>query len=351
MPAKFSGWIPGCEIVGACDQEYLMAAQLAERFGVQGCFDDVQKLLESCHPDVVHIATPPQSHYSLGKLCLEAGCHLYMEKPFTLNTQEARELIDIASRVGRKLTVGHETQFMPVARDMRRLIHDGYLGGTPVHMESIYCYELNDEKYAKAFLGDENHWVRRLPGGLLQNIISHGIGKIVEYLPDESVAVMAHGFTSPFLKAIGETDILDELRVIISGDSGTTAYFTFSSQISPALHQFRVYGPANSLIADHDHQTLIKVPNQTYKSYLNQFVPPFKEGKQYVGNGFNNIKRFLKNDFHAEYAIYVLIQEFYRSVAQDGPLPIPYRDILMTSMIIDEIFSQMRYETSRISAK
>ena len=58
---------------------------------------------------------------------------------------------------------------------MRALVGRGYLGGAPVHMESYYCYDLTQPGYARALLGDKQHWVRRLPGKLLQNIISHGI--------------------------------------------------------------------------------------------------------------------------------------------------------------------------------
>ena len=134
-----------------------MAEQLAERLGIRHFYDDVESLLRVCRPDVAHITTPPQSHFALAKHCLEAGCHVYVEKPFTLSSSEARELIRTAEASGFKLTVGHETQFMPVAVDMCRLIRAGYLGGAPVHMESIYCYQFNDERYAKALLGDRNH--------------------------------------------------------------------------------------------------------------------------------------------------------------------------------------------------
>jgi len=334
--------LKGSTIVGVCDLEKLMAGQLAERLGVEHHFDDAGEMLVTCHPDVVHITTPPQSHYALARQCLEAGCHVYVEKPFTLNSAEAEGLIRLAESTGKKITVGNETQFMPVAMDMRRLIHAGYLGGAPVHMESVYCYEFSDERYAKALLGDRNHWIRRLPGGLLQNIISHGIGKIVEYLQDEQVTVFAQGFTSRFLEDLGETGIVDELRVIITDNHRTTAYFTFSSQIAPALHQFRVYGPKNSLIADHEHQTLIKVPRQTYKSYLNQFIPPFLDGKQYMANGYRNIRRFLKREFHAESGMYTLLSSFYKCLTDNSPLPIPYKDILLTSRIMDEIFRQLK---------
>jgi len=43
---------------------------------------------------------------------------------------------------------------------MRTLIQEGYLGGPPVHMKSVYCYNLGDARYARALLGDRDHWVR-----------------------------------------------------------------------------------------------------------------------------------------------------------------------------------------------
>ena len=79
-------------------------------------------------------------------------------------------------------------------------------------MESSYCYDLSEPGYAKALLGDRRHWVRGLPGGLLQNIISHGIARIAEFLSTESPHVIAHGFVSPLLRSIGEHDIVDELQ-------------------------------------------------------------------------------------------------------------------------------------------
>jgi len=58
-------------------------------------------------------------------------------------------------------------------------------------MESYYCYDLVDSAYTRMLLGDKKHWVRRLPGGLLHNVISHGIARIAEFLTSESPQVMA----------------------------------------------------------------------------------------------------------------------------------------------------------------
>ena len=73
--------IPHAQIVGVCDTEELMAKQMHERFNVSRYFSDVQQLVREAQPDVIHITTPPQSHYALGRICLEAGCHVYIEKP------------------------------------------------------------------------------------------------------------------------------------------------------------------------------------------------------------------------------------------------------------------------------
>lgn len=339
--AEIISGLPDSEIVAVCDSESLMASQMAERFNVSKHFSDARQMLESVHIDVAHITTPPQSHFPLTKLCLEAGCNVYVEKPFTINTAEAEALIQLATSNNLKITVGHNAQFSPAAIRMRQLVKGGYLGGKPVHIESYYCYDFGDARYAKAFLSDKTHWLRKLPGTLTQNIISHGVCKITEFLSGDNPTVIANGFISPFLKGLNETQIIDELRVIINDNEETTSYFTFSSQIKPVLHQCRIYGPTNSLIVDDDNQTLIKIKGGKYKSYLNQFLPPLIYSKQYAENSFHNINRFFKRDFHMGYGMKHLIEAFHKAVSNDTPLPISYKEILLTAKIMDEIFRQV----------
>jgi hypothetical protein len=175
---------------------------------------------------------------------------------------------------------------------------------------------------------------------LLHNIISHGISKVAEFLPGDAPEVMAYGFTSPLLQSIGETGIVDELRTVIR-DGAMTAYFTFSSQMRPGLHQIRLYGPKNGLVADDDQQTVLKIRGAAHKSYLEQFLPPWNYARQYLGNSLGNMRKFLRADFHTNYGMKVLIQRFYESITANGPLPIPYPEILRTARIMDDIFSQL----------
>jgi predicted dehydrogenase len=334
--------IPGAEIVSVCDREPLMTRQLMDRFPVRSGFADVEELLRESQPDVVHVTTPPQSHFAIAKTCLDSGCHVYVEKPFALDESEAQQLIDCANENGLRITAGHDDQFTHVARRMRQAVQSGYLGAGPVHMESYYCYDLGATAYARAVLGDKEHWVRRLPGGLLHNIISHGIARIAEFLSGEELEVAAYGFTSPALKKLGETEIIDELRVILSEQERVTAYFTFSSQMRPALHEFRVYGTKNGLLLDHDQETLIRLRGKRLPSYAEKFIPPIGIARQQFGNVLTNLRTFLRSDFHMKSGMKYLIESFYRCISESGPDPIPHREILLTTRIMDQIFAQLR---------
>src|SRR3989475_972777 len=313
----------------------------SDLFPVKRYYSDLTELLSDARPDVVHITTPPESHFDIARFCLEQGCHVYVEKPFTLHGEEHQGLVALANEKGRKLTVGHDDQFSHVAIRMRTLVQGGYLGEVQVHMESYYCYDLGEPGYARELLSDKQHWVRRLPGRLLHNIISHGIARIAEFLGSESPQVIAYGFVSPLLKRMDEREIIDELRVIICEEERTTAYFTFSSQMRPSLHQFRVYGPKNGLVLDQDQETLIKLRGGRFKSYVEKFIPPVIFAEQHLGNLVTNVRTFLARDFHMKSCMKYLIEAFYRSIIQDTPVPIPYREILLTARIMDAIFDQL----------
>ena len=142
-------------------------------------------MLEAVSPNVVHITTPPQSHYSLAEQCLKSGSHVYLEKPFTVSASETESLIQLAQSCGLKVTVGHNYLFTLEMLEMRRLVRRDSWVDDPTHLESYWSYDLGDTSYVGPLLGNRDHWVRQLPGQLFHNIISHGIAKLAEFLDDE----------------------------------------------------------------------------------------------------------------------------------------------------------------------
>jgi predicted dehydrogenase len=332
--------IADCELVSLCDRELLMAKQLGERSGVSECFSDLQEMLEATSPNVVHITTPPQSHYSLAKQCLEFGSNVYLEKPFTITADEAKSLIQCADRRDLKITAGHNYQFTLEMLEMRRLVSEKFLGGKPGHLESYWSYDLGDSRYVGAFLGSRNHWLRQLPGQLFQNIISHGIAKLAEFLDDELTEIVATAAQSLQLRSLGAEEVLDELRVLIRDKDGTTAFFCFSTQIK-GLNQLRIYGPANSMVADIITGSLVRSGTRSYKSYLTYFVPSLKNAREHLRNAGLSMINFLRRRLYQDFGMKELIERFYSSIRTGGNPPIPYREIILTARIMDEIFAQI----------
>ena len=96
------------ELVGGVDP---YADKTAFKFPV---YDDLAALLNAVTPDIVAIVTPPDSHFGLIMACLDAGVHVFCEKPFVLTLDEARQVIDAAATRGRHVVVNNEFRFMNI---------------------------------------------------------------------------------------------------------------------------------------------------------------------------------------------------------------------------------------------
>jgi predicted dehydrogenase len=332
--------VPNCRIVALCDQELLMAKQLGQRCYVSQCFSDVLEMLRSAAPQVVHITTPPQSHFQLARHCLEFGSHVYIEKPFTVTVTEAQQLIQTAEERGLKVTAGHNYQFTLEMMEMRRLVAQGFLGGPPVHVESYWSYDLGDISYVGPMVSNPDHWVRRLPGQLFHNLISHGLAKIVEFLDDDVTEVIATAHQSSQLRQLRAKEVLDELRVLIRDKDGTTAFFCFSTQIK-GVNQLRVFGPPGSITADIITGTAVRRRSRAYKSYLTYFVPPLNDASEYFRNAATSANNFIRRRLYQDFGMKELIQRFYRSIRGEIAVPIPYREIILVARLMDRIFEQV----------
>jgi predicted dehydrogenase len=78
--------------------------------------------------DAVVIATPPKTHYQFARECLQQGLHVLVEKPITVNSEQAEELIELAKENGRVLMVGHTFEYNAAVHRLKQLIDSGELG-------------------------------------------------------------------------------------------------------------------------------------------------------------------------------------------------------------------------------
>lgn len=327
-------------VVGVCDREPIMAEQIAMRYGLDYHTHDVERLLSERRPDVLHITTPPGSHLALAKRAIDAGCHVYVEKPMTLSLADTRELVAHAEAAKKKITIGYTYLFDPPALEMRALIQEGALGEI-VHVESFYGYNLAGA-YGSAILADPDHWVLKLPGQLLHNNIDHLLNKVLEFVDEDEPSLTARGFVRRTTRFGDARDAMhDELRLLIDG-ARTTVYGTFSSHIRPAGHFARVYGTKNTAHVDYVARTVTLESSGSLPSAIGRLVPAFEMAARFARAGARNVGKFARSEFHFFSGLHYLIRAYYESILDDAPPPISARDIVRVSAMLDEIFRQLR---------
>ena len=94
--------LPGVTLAGVCDLSRALAESAAERYGIAAWFTDHRAMLEEVRPDVVHITTPPSSHFSLAMDALAAGAHVIVEKPLAT----AHDQVAVLLRIGLRTKAG-----------------------------------------------------------------------------------------------------------------------------------------------------------------------------------------------------------------------------------------------------
>jgi predicted dehydrogenase len=325
-----------------------MAEQLALRHGVPHYYSDFETMLRERQPDVVHICTPPASHLPLTRMAVDAGCHVYVEKPLALTYQDSVALIDHVTRAGRKITIGHNSQFEPPMLELRELIGRGALGEC-VHVESWFGYDLSGP-FGKVILGSPDHWVHRLPGKLFQNNINHMLNKVTEFVVDDRPEIRAMAWMRNRTETFGDVrdQLLDELRVMIRGQR-VSAYATFSSNVKPLAQFARVYGTRGIAHLDFVSRTVTMERGPTLPSAIGRLAAGFDQALQYARSAGRNARRFMASDYHYFAGMSYLIRAFYDSILHDAPLPISTRDMLRLAWMMDEIFAQIS-STSHTSA-
>ncbi len=322
------------EVVAVCDREPLMVEQLAVRMNIPGRYTSAQEMFDDCKPDVVHIATPPESHVSLANIALNAGCHIFVEKPFALTASDAQVILDEASRFGKKVGVNYLYNFESPGLELERLLARRELGDL-VHFDTNYGYNLNGD-YGLAVMSDPGHWVHRLPGKLFHNVLDHVLAKVVAHIDDETeVSVQAFRRRAPSGSPVLDA-LSDELRFLLRS-GGTTVTGLISAHGRPVAHSLRVVGTKGTVELDYTARTLVKSVNWSQPSSLGRLFPAFVQAKSFGLNGLRNIGSFWRHEYHYFQCMRVLLTRFYDSIEHGEADPVPPAHILRVCKVIDQL--------------
>lgn len=120
---------PEVEMIAICDIVPEKAAALAEKLGIPHVYTDYKELLAR-HPDLdaVDICTPNLFHSEVAVAALEAGIHVFCEKPDAVSPEQAERMADAAARSGKLLMTMRNNRFRPSIQFLKRYISNGHAG-------------------------------------------------------------------------------------------------------------------------------------------------------------------------------------------------------------------------------
>ena len=260
-------------------------------------YADLAELLEKERPDVLHICTPPTTHAALATAALEAGCHVYVEKPFVESGTEAEELLELANSRGLKVCAGHQLLYEPPTRRALELLP---AIGRLSHVESYFSFRT----------------VRRAPGGRvplrsdlqLLDILPHPVYLLLRFLEEGT-----EGRTELTALEVGEGGTIHAL--VRRGNLTGNLVVTLEGR--PVESYMRLVGANGSIFADYVRSTVQRQIGPGI-SGIDKLFAPYRTARQLVGGTTAAMaRRFLKKQTSYP-GLAELFDAFYGSIGTRG---------------------------------
>jgi predicted dehydrogenase len=128
---------PDVELAAICDSSNYVLGVLKKYTGV-AAYNDYARMLREVELDAVLIATPSRMHAGMVRAALERDLHVFCEKPFTLSTEDADELVGLARKNGLVTQVGYHNRFVGAFCEVSRLLQAGAIGRVTHVMGEAY---------------------------------------------------------------------------------------------------------------------------------------------------------------------------------------------------------------------
>ena len=226
---------PGAELVAVGSRNQANADAFGDEFGVPNRYDSYADLANDPDVDVVYIATPHPAHHDATILCLRAGKHVLVEKPFAMNAAEACEMVEAARAGNRFLMEAMWTRFRPLMAKVRQLLAEGALGEVQLVTATIGWMSSFDPEFRlyNPLLGG---------GALLDGgVYPVSFASMVLGAPTEACGVAT----------IGESGVDEQETIALRYPSGAVAALGVTVRANPQSIA-TIVGTRGTIVIDHD---------------------------------------------------------------------------------------------------
>jgi predicted dehydrogenase/nucleoside-diphosphate-sugar epimerase len=284
-------------------------------------FASLEELLRVHRIDVVHICTPPQTHERLTEQALEAGCHVYVEKPFVETRAAAARLVRLADSKGLKICPGHQLLYEPPTRRALELLP---ALGQLTHVESYFSFRaMRHSPSGRAPLRDDLQLIDILP---------HPVYLLLEFLE-----LAGEGATELVTVEIGPRGTVHAL--VRRGPLTGTLVVTLEGR--PVESYLRLVGTNGSIHADYVRST-IQTNLGPGTSGIDKLLSPYRLARQLVtGTTASMGKRFLKRQ-RSYPGLAEIFGAFYGAIRSDSASPVSRSNLIETVAICERISDALK---------
>lgn len=305
------------ELVAICDMNEQAAKKLAANYDKAKVYTDLAEMLKEAQLDVVHILTQPDSHLPLAKMVIEAGCHAIIEKPVTVNSEDAETLSALAKEKGVSVAINHNFVFSRPFNQLHEVLARGELG--PLKSIRVVWKKMLPQMN----FGPWNLWMLREPGNILFETGSHSLSELLAVI-DKKPTIKRAAARLP--KALPSGSVFYR-RWNIAAEAGDTAI-----QIDTAFdqgyeqHFIEVEGMFGVARADIEND-VFTIDQPTGRAYdIERFHVNFRGGWSRVKQAFRTYgsyaaSKFLKSATGAPYETSMLngIANCYDEILGNAP--------------------------------
>jgi nucleoside-diphosphate-sugar epimerase/predicted dehydrogenase len=317
--------LSGIEIVAVCDLDEKLARQTASRHAIPRCFSDMEAMMNESRPEVVHLLTPPRTHLALARIAVRHGAHMYIEKPFAATEAEARAIVELAQEAGVKVCPGHSRLFDPPFVEACRRIRAGEIGRViSVRAEQGFTYEASARSAVIP-------WSYAYDWGTFDNLICHPLYLACHFLSDPGRPQVA-AFNPGSVREAG----VEEIRALIPSRTGI-AEVSLSLSSSPEVNRVEIVGTRGRVTADWQTLTVLTSLESRLPSALVRFSANFAAAIDLTRAGVSTLIGIATGRVKRYAGLRTIIAQFYRSLKEGLPLPVPPEDGVLNARLMDQI--------------